>query len=203
MSWFEGFLGGKKTAVPSSEKKEPVLPSAVNEVVKTAKAAVAQQESDSQAADVVLARLRGELPASDDQEHIDIPLVQEERETEALKNELANYERLQRYIVTLRELESAVGEKAPTEMELSQPLFDHAFKQAAAAIKVLDGRSDITELGIFSSLIVVVRDGNLPKLIEAYNKKLQESKERIKELQGNKIVQNTQEAWKRMESNER
>ncbi len=202
MSWFESLFSSKKRTDSLSEKKEPVLPASTHEVAEVAKAAEAQQEADSQAADVVLARLKGELPPSDDQEHIDISLVQEEKETEALKNERANHERLQQYIVALRELEAAVGERAATELELSQPLFDHAFKRAATAIKVLDGRPDITELGIFSSLVVVVRDGNLPKLIEAYNKKCQESKKRIEELQGNKIVQNTQEAWKRMEGNE-
>lgn len=185
-----------------SEKKEPVFSSSAHEVTEVAKVAEVQQEADSQAADVVLARLKGELPASDDQEHIDIPLVQEEKKTEALKNERANQERLQQYIIALRELEAAVEGKAPTEMELSQPLFDHAFKQAAAVIKVLDGRPDITELGIFNSLVVVVREGKLPMLIAAYNKKRQESEKRIKELQGNKIVQNTREAWRRMEGNE-
>lgn len=200
MSWFESLLGKKKPKVNTSlERNEPALAAPATEVATTAKAAEVQQEADSKEAELVLAKLRGELPASD-QEHIDIPLVQEEKENAALKNERKNREQLLQYIVILKELEETVGGRTPNEVELSQPLLDGAFKKAAAAIKELNRHPQADELGIFSGLVVVVRDGNLPQLIATYERKQQESARKIKELQGDRTSQIAQEAWGKKDS---
>lgn len=200
MSWFESLLGKKKPKVNSSERNEPTLatPTAPTaEVAATAKAAEVQREADEREIEVIRARLNGELPASD-QEHIDIPLEDEKKV--ALDNERRNQKQLFQYIVILKELQETVGERAPNELELSQPLLDSAFKKAAAAIKALDPHSEITELMIVSKLIVRVRNGNLAPYIATYERKHQESVRKIKELQGDRTSQIAQEAWGKKDS---
>ncbi len=205
MSWFDRFRVKKnETSSAIPERREPALGfpsiSPSHEIEDVAREARAQKETDNKEADLVLARLRGELPAGN-QEHIDIPL-EREKDT-ALVGERKNQEQLVQYIVILKELEEAVGNNVPDEVKMSQPLLDDAFKRAAAAIKDLNRHPQADELGIFSGLVVLVRQGKLHQLIASYEKKRQESVRKIKELQGDRTIQVTQDAWKKTGTQEK
>lgn len=197
MSWFEGLFGGKQSAASSSsEKKEPVLPTSTHEVTETAKAAEAQQEVDEKAIEVIRARLNGELPASDDQEHIDLPI-------EEIDVRKAAYEQLVPYVLALKALEQAAGGGAVTETTLNSSGFDQTLKETAATLKKTGRHPNWTEREIQVDLVKLVREGKLPQLIYTYDTRLMEEKERIALLEGKQTIKNTRDAWRRMERNER
>jgi len=205
MEFFKGF-GRKKSeeVVSPIPKEQPVAPSEISPSSEAPlPSAEAQATADEERAAAIAAKLTGkDLPVSLEKapvaqvEPLDINLdviekdAQREKRAQFDRAWTAHQELLQTVRV-FRDLAASLGSEPVLENKLNSPEASQAFESACQVLKSFSHYNEYSRDGIYQALVALARRGQLEKMADTYQKKVETDKKILKALKDQQAAPGT------------